>query len=166
MSDSGNNFKEWRQKCCAASDTFQFWDTFFHVDFMAYLGLYLGIRSRNWDLRNASLKKLAGLFYAFDRHNYIRMIPYHLADLMTFPKPVLDHFRAGSFSASISGENFCSFAADEAHEMDINLKTKQAIHLFSPSLLASSTLYLPYRAETRYKITVCQKNKPQHHREV
>jgi hypothetical protein len=36
------------------------------------------------------------------------MIPYHLADLKTFPKPVLDHFQAGCFAVSISGENYYS----------------------------------------------------------
>ncbi|CAC5406690.1 unnamed protein product [Mytilus coruscus] len=90
------NFNQWRFHNCTASATFQFWDTFVHTDFMAYLGLYIGIRSRNWNLRNVSLKKLACLFNAFDRHNYLRMIPYHLADLQTFPQSVLDHFEAGS----------------------------------------------------------------------
>ena len=115
---------------------------------MSYLGLYLGIRSRNWNLRNVSLKQLNCLFYAFDRHNYLRMIPYHLADLKTFPKPVLDHFQAGCFAVSISGDNYYSFAVDESHEMVINARTKQAIHSFSPTALTALTLYLPYRADT------------------
>jgi hypothetical protein len=80
-----DDFLAWREHSFNVSDTFKFWDTFIHVDFMSYLGLYLAIRSRDWDLRNASLKKLCCLFYAFDRHNYMRMIPYHLADLSTFP---------------------------------------------------------------------------------
>ena len=69
---------------------------------MSYLGLYLGIRSRTWNLRNVFLKNLNCLFYAFDRHNYLRMIPYHIADLQTFPKPVLDHFQADCFA--VQGE--------------------------------------------------------------
>jgi hypothetical protein len=50
------------------------------------------IRGRNWDLRNISLKKLVCLFHAFDRQNYQRLIPYHLADILTFPESVLQHF--------------------------------------------------------------------------
>ncbi|CAC5358497.1 unnamed protein product [Mytilus coruscus] len=146
------NFNQWRFHNCMASATFQFWDTFVHTDFMAYLGLYIGIRSRNWNLWNVSLKKLACLFYAFDRHNYLRMIPYHLADLQTFPQSVLDHFEAGCFSVSITGKNYYCVALDEAHEMEINLKTKEAINSFSPTSLATLTHYLPYRAETLHNI--------------
>jgi hypothetical protein len=66
-----DDFLAWREHSFNVIDTFKFWDTFIHVDFMSYLGLYLAIRSRDWDLRNASLKKLCCLFYAFDRHNWV-----------------------------------------------------------------------------------------------
>jgi hypothetical protein len=147
-----DDFLAWREHSFNVSDTFKFWDTFIHVDFMSYLGLYLAIRSRDWDLRNASLKKLCCLFYAFDRHNYMRMIPYHLADLSTFPKAVLEHFRTGCFSVSLSGASFYSVALDEAHEMEINLKTKKAINTYSQTSLAAFTAYLPYRAETMHNL--------------
>ena len=111
---------------------------------MSYLGLYPGIRSRTWNLRNVFLKNLNCLFYAFDRHNYLRMIPYHLADLKTFPKPALDHFQAGCFAVSISGGNYYSVAVVESHEMVINATTKREIHSFSPTALIALALYLPY----------------------
>jgi hypothetical protein len=66
-------------------NTFAFSDTFIHLDMMAYLDFYIPVRSRNWELRNASLKKLVCLFHAFHKQNYLRMMPYHLADLQTFP---------------------------------------------------------------------------------
>ncbi|CAC5371821.1 unnamed protein product [Mytilus coruscus] len=62
-----SNFSQWRFQNSAISATFKFWDTFIHSDFMAYLGLYIGIRSRNWNLRNISLKNWHAYFYAFDR---------------------------------------------------------------------------------------------------
>ncbi|CAC5399271.1 unnamed protein product [Mytilus coruscus] len=65
---------------------------------------------------------------------------------------VLDHFEAGCFSVSITGKNYYCIALDEAHEIEINLKTKQAINSFSPTSLASLTHYLPYRAETLHNI--------------
>ena len=43
-------------------------------------------------------------------------------------------------------------ALDEAHEMVINLKTKNALNSFSQSNLATLTFYLPYRAETLHNL--------------
>ncbi|CAG2213915.1 unnamed protein product [Mytilus edulis] len=50
------------------------------------------------------------------------------------------------------GEHGYSVALDEAHEMEINLKTKNALNSFSQSSLAALTYYLPYRAETIYNL--------------
>jgi hypothetical protein len=41
-----------------------------------------------------------------------------------------------------------SVALDEAHEMEINLKSKNALNSFSQSSLATLTYYLPFRAKT------------------
>ena len=97
LRDIKDDFNNWRKENCEVSETFRFWDTFIHTDFMLYLGLYLGIRSRNWNLRNVSLKKLNCLFYAFDRHNYLRMIPYHLADLKDLSKTSFRSFSSWLF---------------------------------------------------------------------
>ena len=67
---------------------------------------------------------------------------------MTFPAPVLEHFNAGCFAVSISGESMYSVALDEAHEMEINLKTKKAINSFSLSSLAALT----HSAHTELKL--------------
>ena len=145
-------YKTWRHENSSVNQTFAFWDNFVHLDFMAYLGLFFSIRSRNWHLRNVSLKKITCLFHAFDRQNYQRLIPYHLADLHTFPEPVIQHFTAGCFSVSISGKHLYSVALDEAHEMEINLKSKNALNSFSQSSLANLTFYLPYRAKTLHNL--------------
>ena len=141
-------FDEWMSLETTKSNNFVFSDTFIHLDMMAYLGFYIAVRSRNWELRNASLKKVACLFHAFDKQNYLRMIPYHLADLQTFPSDVIDFFSHGCFSVSISGDKFYSVALDEAREMEIDLKTTNALNSFSMSNLTPLTFYLPYRAET------------------
>lgn len=118
-------FDEWKSQERSNSNTFVFCDTFIHLDMMAYLGFYIAVRSRNWELRTASLKKLACLFHAFDMQNYLRMIPYHFADLQTFPSDVIYmFFSQGCFSVSISGDKFYSVPLDKAHEMEINVKTK------------------------------------------
>jgi hypothetical protein len=46
-----------------------------------------------------------------------------LADILIFPESVLQHFCNGCFSAPISGKDMFSVASDEAHEMEINLKS-------------------------------------------
>ncbi|CAC5360249.1 unnamed protein product [Mytilus coruscus] len=145
-------YNTWRHENSSVNQTFAFWDNFVHLDFMAYLGLFFSIRSRNWHLRNVSLKEITCLFHAFDRQNYQRLIPYHLADLHTFPEPVIKHFAAGCFSVSISGKHLYSVALDEAHEMEINLKSKNALNSFSQSSLANLTFYLPYRAKTLHNL--------------
>jgi hypothetical protein len=104
-------------------------------------------------LKECGSKEVILPFHAFDRHNYLRMIPHHLADLLTFPKEVLNYFELGCFSVSFSGEDCYSLALDEAHEMDINLKTKNPLNSFSPTSLTTITFYLTYRAET---LITCQ----------
>jgi hypothetical protein len=116
------------------------------------LAMCFSIRSRNCDLRNISLKKLVCIFHAFDRQNYQRLVPYHLADILTFPESVLQHLSNGCFSASISGKDMCSVALDEAHEIEINLKSKNALNSFSQSSLATLTYYLPFRAKSLHNV--------------
>jgi hypothetical protein len=96
------------------------------------------------------------------------MIPHHLADLLTFPKEVLNYFEQGCFSVSFSGEDFYSLALDEAHEMDINLKTKNPLNSFSPTSLTTITFYLTYRAETlhNFKKQIQMERDDNHHRET
>lgn len=60
-------FDEWRGLERSKSDTFTVYDTFIHRDMMTYVG-----------------------FHAFDKQNYLRMIPYHFVDLQTFSSDVID----------------------------------------------------------------------------
>ncbi|CAC5377844.1 unnamed protein product [Mytilus coruscus] len=125
-------FNEWRKQSNEQSETFRYWDNFIGVDFMEYLGLYLAIREQNWDLRNASLKNLACLFTAFDKHYY--------SDSLSLCRSTYIPTRC--------------LALDEAHEMEINLKTKKAINTFSLPSLTAMTYYLPYRAVTLHNLKV------------
>ena len=88
-----SEFSERRAHEGTKSDSSSYWDSFVHIDFMNYFGFYIAIRTRNWELRNACLKQFACLFHWFDKHNYLRMIPYHIADLQTFPTDVLYFFQ-------------------------------------------------------------------------
>lgn len=68
--------------------------------------LYLGVRSSNWNLHLASLKRMAPLFAAFDRDTYERIIPRHLADLKSFPTHVLQCLKEGGFTVNVTEKNF------------------------------------------------------------
>ena len=76
---------------CIASeqDTTRFWYEFITNDCLAYIGLFVGIRYRQWELRMAALKKQAPIFTAFDRNIYQRLIPQHIADILSLPEPIL-----------------------------------------------------------------------------
>ncbi|CAG2187243.1 unnamed protein product [Mytilus edulis] len=95
----------------------------------------------------ASLKMICPLFHAFDRPLYLKLVPYHLADLLTFPQPILDFFSLGAFAVSITGTDLNCVALDEAHETQINLQTKQALNSTTKQSLASTCLSLPFRAK-------------------
>ena len=94
---------------------------------MAYIGLFLAIRSGDWSLRVASIKQMAATFMAFDHHNYTKLISQHLADLLCMPQSILTMFRQGAFVVSIGGRSWHSVAIDEAHEMLINKSCKTSI---------------------------------------
>lgn len=69
---------------------------------------------------------MAPVFSAFDRTNYRRIIPQHIADCL-LPHNVRAAFCEGGFAVSILGNAWHSVAIDECHEMLINRDLKEAI---------------------------------------
>ena len=59
-------FDKFIQLMAQKDDTWRFWVQFAFQDAMAYVTLFLAIRSGNWKLRVASLQQMAPLFTAFD----------------------------------------------------------------------------------------------------
>lgn len=53
---SSTDFILFMETLCQKQDTIRFWYQYITVDMMAYFGLYLSIRYRNWQLRNSSIK--------------------------------------------------------------------------------------------------------------
>ena len=116
-----------------------------HRDCFLYVTLYLSIRSGNWSLRNYSLHQIYNFFQISDSKYYFRLLPHHLADILTFPDYIIDHFKNGAFVSNITGTNWSSIALDEMHEMTINKDIKVAFTTPTVSNVKLKLIYLPYR---------------------
>ena len=81
------------QKC----QSWKFWVQFVFRDALAYVGLYLAIRSGDWSLRLASIKEMAAIFTAFDHQTYQKLISQHLNDIHSMPSDLISFFRQGAF---------------------------------------------------------------------
>ena len=122
---SHSQFMQYLTEKGSQDDTWQLWTNFLLCDCFAYIGLYVAIRGSSWKLRNASLKLMAPLFYAFDRGTYERIIPDHLSNLHKYPHEIIKCFEAGGFTVNINGKRWHSVAFDKAHEMCVNKDLKE-----------------------------------------
>ena len=95
-------------------DICRFWVQFVFVDAMAYISLYLAIRSGNWQLRMHSMKNMAPIFTAFD---YPTNNSNHISDALDLPESILLMLAQGAFVVNSSRREWHSIAIDEAHEM-------------------------------------------------
>ena len=144
------NYKSFRtfvQNMADIDSTWKFWSEFTFNDALAYIGLYLALRSGDWNLRMVSLKLMAPVFTAFDHPNYQKLISQHLADLLIMPPGFITAFKQGAFVVSIAGNVWHSVGIDEAHEMLINKECKSAITRPSPDYINRMAHYLPYRTK-------------------
>ena len=124
-------------------DTWHFWVQLVFEDAMAYISLFLAIRSGDWDLRVASMKSMA----AFDHPMYQKIISQHLEDIDTMPAPIIAMFRQGAFVVSVTGRPWHSVAIDESHEMLINKDCKTSIIHPIPDYINKIAQHLPYRSK-------------------
>ncbi|KAJ8047412.1 hypothetical protein HOLleu_06401 [Holothuria leucospilota] len=141
-----NSFKSFAATHCARDSTFKFWYGFVSRDMMSYAALYMAIRSRNFDLRSASIRQFAPLFHALDRPYYLKFVPLHIATLKICPHEILENLQKGAFAVSITGGNTQCVALDEAHEMAINKEVKMAMNATDIEGLSRLVHYLPYRS--------------------
>ncbi len=142
-----SKFSSFIDKLSAADSTWKFWAQFVFKDALAYVSMYLAIRSGDWELRLASMKLMVPVFSAFDHLTYRKLIAQHLADVLSLPPSVLNYFRKGGFVVSISGHAWHSVAIDEAHEMKINKECKTSIVRPSRDYISRVAGYIPYRTK-------------------
>ena len=115
-----------------------FWAQF--TDCFCYLSSYLAIRSSNWQLRVASLIRMAPMFAAFYREYYSRRIPYHLAETNHYPRSVLDCLKR-EFIVNLTEQRWRAVALDEAQEMCINQDLKTAVVRPTKAYLQKTSLF-------------------------
>ena len=140
-----DGFMEFLNKKASEDENWKFWIQFVLHDCMAFINLYLAARSNNWNLRIASLKDMAPVFFAFNRPHYQKVISQHLSDLLVMPTDILDKLKAGSSAASITGRLCHSVAIDEAHEMMISKDLKSAAVCPSRENMNRMSPYLGHR---------------------
>ena len=138
-------FKEFIQKMAHEDKTSRVWVQFVFVDAMAYVSLFLAIRSGDWHLRMVSIKNMAPIFTAFDHSISQKLISNHISDLLHLPKSILTMLQQGVFVVSITGREWHSVAIDEAHEMLINKQCKTSIVKPSFDYVNRIATYLTYR---------------------
>ena len=113
----------------------------------------MAIRSGDWALRTATLKKMVPTFTAFNHYHYTELIGKHLADIvampdiLAMPECITTMFRQGAFVASICGTPWQSVAVDECHETMINKSCKMSVVRPSEEYLNRVIHYLPTRAK-------------------
>ena len=73
-------------------DNWTFWSRFVFRDCLAYIGLFLALRSENWPLRMASIKSLATNFTAFDHPTCQQLIARHILDVSNMPRSLIQYF--------------------------------------------------------------------------
>lgn len=139
----------------STNDTWKFWNDFVFHDCLAYVGLYLAIRGGMWELRMASLKEMCPLFTAFDRFNYLKILPKHFAEVMCMPENIRHCLVKGGFVCNIRGTKMRVVALDEAHEMLINKDIKASVVRPSKEYLNRIMYYYPVRCK------VCKQLKEQ-----
>ena len=150
-----DNFIAFVRELASKDDTWKFWHDFVFHDCLAYVGLYYAIRGGIWNLRMASLKEMCPIFTAFDRVNYLKILPQHFSEILCLPEHIKQCFEKGGFVCNIRGTRMHAVALDEAHEMLVNKDIKTSVVRPSKEYLNKIMYYYPIRAK------VCQTLKEQ-----
>ena len=147
LSGTYAEFQQFVERLAKIDDVWRFWNAFVFRDCFAYIGLHIAIRGGLWNLRLASLKEICPLFTAFDHVHYRKIIPQHLAEVLTMPVEIRKCFEMRGFVCHIRGRKMHAVALDEAHEMLVNKDIKTTIVRPTKEYIDRVLYYYPVRAE-------------------
>ena len=123
--------------------------------------LVIAIRNGDWVLHMTAIKLMAAVFSAFDRPIYQCLVPQHLADLLCFPAPILQHLQKGAISVCLTKSKGHAVGLDEAHEMKINKDAKFSVVRPSKELMEKISNFMPFRSKClnnlKYHLTMDEK---------
>ncbi|CAN0339253.1 unnamed protein product, partial [Ectocarpus sp. 6 AP-2014] len=105
--------------------TFGQWAEVLLNDGMAYLAVYIAIRTGDFDLREVAIRRIAPLFLGYNKNLYHALCIQHLADIARL-SPEQRLFMCETFSLSLSGRPGKNVGLDEIQEMTMNKDIKQA----------------------------------------
>ena len=143
-----DNFDGFIQKMSERDETWKFWIQFVFKDALAYVGLFLAIRSGDWYLRTGCAKLMAPIFTVFDHPTYQKLISNHIADLLDLPESTMLMLSQGAFVVNIGGREWHSVAIDEAHEMLVNKQCKNSITKPSEDYINRVAKYITHRTKS------------------
>lgn len=94
---SSEKFWRWIDNVDLASnedEISRFWATTLRM-LNTYMGYYIAIRSGNWLLRNACLRSILPLLFAYNHNKYEELGTMAIMDTLTLPDDVLQRFLSG-----------------------------------------------------------------------
>ena len=148
-----DGFKQFLYRQAKIDSTWQLWTNFVFNDCFCYVGLFIAIRTSNWDLRLASLKEMGPLFAAYDRPFYQKILPHHIADIQCYPQDILECLKEGGFTVKLNEGIGHAIALDEAHEMCINRDLKMAVARPTLPYLRKTNFFFSYRIKAQKQLT-------------
>ncbi|CAB1099833.1 unnamed protein product [Ectocarpus sp. CCAP 1310/34] len=105
--------------------TFGQWADLLLSDGMAYLAVYIGIRTEDFDLREAAIRKIAPLFLGYNKNLYHALCIQYLADIARL-SPAERLFISETFSLSLSEKLSNNSGLGEIQKMIMTKDIKQA----------------------------------------
>ncbi|CAF0950439.1 unnamed protein product, partial [Didymodactylos carnosus] len=152
-------FDAWKIENKNKNIKFQLWSFILDDLISPLISLYMALRTSNFDARNASLSKMASLFFATNHRNYARLCGQHLYDLQTCSKYLFDKL-SKCFAVRRTNKPFTAIAMDQTIECTINKLGKGHGGIsgrFSSQLIDTWTRSFAYRSLlTNVTQTLCE----------
>ena len=111
----------------SSDDQFAFFSNAMN-DFLAYIAVYIAIRTGDWNLRIAGIKMMAKRFVRSGAVLYQWLVLQHLADITTsYPSRILDRLKAGAWVSALKDGRGVTLTSDEYQERTASLQIQLCV---------------------------------------